>query len=201
MWTKRRHRRDILGGLAALLAVLAGPASAGTPDLDTLLKSVAAKGAREVAYEERRYFGALTEPLVSRGHLRYEPPARLIKKVESPRRETAVVDEDRLTILDATGTETASIDLWQNRDLRLVFDGLRGVLSGNSAALRAAFDPTLEDIGNGWRLHLVPKGDPGDARIKGIVVSGMAKRIDSFEIQESDGDRSLIQLLPAPPPS
>ena len=107
-------------------------------------------------------------------------------------------------MLDASGVETASIDLWQNRDLRLVFDGLRGVLGGDSAALRAAFDTTLEDTGGRWRLHLVPKGAPGDARItriRGIVVSGMAKRIDSFEIQETDGDRSLIQLLAAPPPS
>jgi hypothetical protein len=182
------------------MALSAAPA-AGATDLETLLKSVAVRGAQEVAYEEHRYFGALTEPLVSRGHLRYEPPGRLIKNVESPRRETAVVDEDRLTVLDASGVETASIDLWQNRDLRLVFEGLRGVLGGNSAALRAAFDPTLEDLGSGWRLHLVPKGDAGDARIKGIVVSGAAKRIDSFEIQESDGDRSLIQLLAAPPPS
>lgn len=207
MRTKRRRRRSILWsaaglvGLASLVAVLAGPAQAGAPDLETLLKSVSVTGAQEVAYEERRYLGALTEPLVSRGRLRYEPPARLIKSVESPRRETAVVDEDRLTVLDAAGVETASIDLWQNRDLRLVFDGLRGVLSGDPAALRAVFDPTVEDLGEGWRLHLVPKGEPGGARIKGIVVSGIAKRIDSFEIQESDGDRSLIQLLAASPPS
>lgn len=204
MRTKRRRKLTIFGSaavLAAFSAALAGPAASGAPDLETLLKGVAAKGAQEVAYEERRYIGALTEPLVSRGHLRYEPPGRLIKNVESPRRETAVADEDRLTVLDASGVETASIDLWQNRDLRLVFDGLRGVLSGDSDALRAAFDTTLEDIGGRWRLHLVPKGAPGDARIKGIVVSGMAKRIDSFEIQETDGDRSLIQLLAAPPPS
>ena len=55
------------------------------------------------------------------------------------------------------------------------------------------------DVRAGWRLHLVPKGDPGDTRIKGIVVSGVADRIESFEIQESDGDRSLIRLLHAPP--
>lgn len=188
-----------MAGLAALLLALTGEASAGTPDLETLLKSIAVKGAQEVAYEERRYFGALTEPIVSRGHLRYEPPARLIKRVESPRRETAVVDEDLLTVLDSGGAETATIDLWQNRDLRLVFDGLRGVLSGDPDALRTVFNPTLEEAGAGWRLHLVPRGEPDDTRIKVIVVSGMAKRIDSFEIQEADGDRSLIRLLAAPP--
>lgn len=198
------RERNILGIAAATMAFLAaaaGPAGAAPADLETLLKSVAATGAREVAFEERRYFGALTEPLVSRGHLRYEPSGRLIKKVEAPRRETAIVDKDRLAVLDGNGAETASIDLWQNKDLRLVFDGLRGVLNGDLAALRAAFVPILEKDGKGWRLHLVPRGDPGDTHIKGIVVAGIAERIESFEIQESDGDRSIIQLLAAPPPS
>lgn len=198
------RERKILGIAAAAMAFLAaaaGPLRAAPADLDTLLKGIAAKGAQEVPFEERRYLGALTAPLVSRGHLRYEPPGRLIKKVETPRRETAIVDKDRLAVLNEDGAETASIDLWHNRDLRLVFDGLRGVLSGDTAALRAVFVTTLEGDAKGWRLHLVPRGDPGDTRIKGIVVAGIAERIESFEIQESDGDRSIIRLLAAPPHS
>ena len=197
------HERVIVGAAAAfaILFAAAGPVRAGAPDLDSLLKSVAPKGAQEVAFEERRYFGALTAPLVSRGRLRYEPPGRLIKYVEEPRRETAVVDKDRVAILNEDGAETASIDLWQNKDLRLVFDGLKNVLGGDPDALRAAFDATLEDYAKGWRLHLMPKGDPEDTRIKGIVVTGTAERIESFEIQESDGDRSLIQLRTVSPPS
>lgn len=200
---RRQHLAIAAVVLVALLAAgrLAGvgAAWAATPDLDQLLTQVALKGTQDVAFEERRYLGALTTPLLSRGHLRFEPPDRLIKRIESPRRETAVADRDRLAVLNADGNEVASLDLDQNPDLRLIFAGLRGVLSGDATALRAAFNARLEDDGKTWRLLLTPKEEKVVTRLKQIVVAGTASRIERFEIHERGGDRSLIQLLAASP--
>jgi hypothetical protein len=188
----------IAAALACVLFAGIGAAQPEAPDLEALLKRIAIKSADDVAYEERRYLGALTTPLVSRGHLRFEPPDRLIKKVEAPRRETAVAERDRLAVLNGEGVEIASMDLAANNDLRLLFDGLRGVLSGDAAALRSAFDARLAGDAKEWRIELTPKAAGGDTRMRSIVVTGAGERIESFEIRERGGDRSHIRLLPSP---
>jgi len=207
MREKRMHKRQVLrnaavkivaAALACVLVAGMGVARAEALDLEALLKRIAIKSADDVAYEERRYLGALTTPLVSRGHLRFEPPDRLIKKVEAPRRETAVAERDRLAVLNGEGVEIASMDLAANNDLRLLFDGLRGVLSGDAAALRSAFDARLAGDAKAWRIVLPPNTAAGDTRMRSILVTGAGERIESFEIRERGGDRSNIRLLPSP---
>jgi len=194
--------RSVVAGLAvvALLcasAVLAPPVWA--VELEALLDGVAQTERRAVAFEETRTIAGVTKPLLSRGQLIYEPGGRLIKRFETPRRETAILEEDRLTILDADDTEVATIDLWMQRDLQLVFTGLQAVFSGDAAALRKAFDiETSGDTGQ-WRIQLTPKSDEGDLRLETVVVSGGARRIADFEVRERSGDTAVIRLLDAVP--
>ena len=188
--------------LSVILGTLlwsAGVAQATAQSLDVLLKRIAVTGAGEVPFEERKFIGAVTEPLVSRGYLRFEPPDRLIKKTEAPHRETAVVDKDSLRILNADGVETASIGLWMDPDLGLVFDSLRAVLRGDGDSLRALFDTSLAGNADAWTLTLTPKQKPESSRIDRIVVTGDANRLLGFDIYETGGDRSFIRLLEAPP--
>ena len=164
-------------------------------ELETLLDGVAQTERREVGFEETRSIAGVTKPLMSRGRLIYEPGGRLIKRFESPRRETAILDEDRLTILDADDTEVATIDLWMQRDLQLVFTGLQAVFSGDAAALRSAFDIRIDGDAGKWRMQLTPKSEEGDSRLARVVVSGKAQEIASFEVRERDGDSAVIRLL------
>jgi Outer membrane lipoprotein carrier protein LolA-like len=197
---ERRGGRFLLIAAAALLFAMPNlsAVSRAALDPDALLKRIAVTEARDVPFEERRFVGAVTEPLVSRGTLRFEPPDRLIKKTESPHRETATVDADSLSVENADGVETTHIDLWVSADLRLVFDSLRAVLRGDAGALRALFDIAVTGDEAAWTMTLTPKEASEATRIERIVVSGGPARIGSFDIVDADGGRSLIQMLDTP---
>jgi Outer membrane lipoprotein carrier protein LolA-like len=198
------RRRALRAAAAVLLVALgvpvgaAGIAQAAPPSLDDLLKRTAVTKADEVPFEEKKYVGAVTEPLISRGVLRFEPPDKLIKKTETPVPETAIVDKDSLRILNGEGVETANIGLWVDPDLQLVFDSLRAVLRGDANALRDLFDTTLAGDAKDWTLTLVLKQPATASRVTQIVVTGDAQRLRGFDIYETGGDRSFTRLLDAP---
>ncbi len=200
--TERRGLRSVVAVLAAAVLLCASAALAPpvrAVELEDLLGGVAQSERRAVAFEETRTIAGVTKPLMSRGQLIYEPGGRLIKRYETPRRETAILEEDRLTILDADDTEVATIDLWMQRDLQLVFTGLQAVFSGDAAALRKAFDIRISGDMGQWRIQLTPKSDEGDLRLKTVVVSGSARQIADFEVRERSGDTAVIRLLHAVP--
>jgi len=199
---RRRALRDAAAAVLVILGTLlcaAGIARATPPSLDALLKHAAVTGAGEVPFEEKKFVGAVTEPLVTRGVLQFEPPDRLIKRTETPARETAIVDKDNLRILNADGVETMSVGFWVDPDLRLIFDSLRAVLRGDAAALRDLFETTLTGDANDWTLTLVPKQESATSRVDHIVVTGDAKRLLGFDIYETGGDRSFTRLLEPSP--
>ncbi len=191
--------RPVVAVLAVAVLLCAPMAVAQALDLEDLLDGVAQTERRDVAFEETRSIAGMTKPLISRGRLIYEPGGRLIKRFEAPRRETAILDEDRLTILDQDDTEVATIDLWMQRDLQLVFTGLQAVLSGDAAALRLAFDIHIGGDVRQWRMRLKPKSDETESRLERVVVTGKDRQIASFEVRERDGDTSVIRLLGAAP--
>ena len=200
--TRQRTGSAGLAGVClaiALVCLWSGAARAAAPDPAALLKRIAVTSAREVPFEERRYFGALPQALISRGTLRFEPPDRLIKRTETPQRETAIADADSLRVENADGVETAHIDLWMSADLRLIFDSLRAVLRGDAAALRTLFDVTSAGDDGAWTLTLTPRPDSEASRIERIVVTGGGDHIDRFDFFEADGNRSLIRMLDTPP--
>lgn len=186
-------------GLVAVFAAMLHVSSGGTGhasefDLEIALRPIAARGAEEVMFEERRFLGVVTEPLESSGTLRFDPPDRLIKKTGKPFRETAIIDKDRLTVLDGDGAETLSISLWASEELRLVFDSLRAVLRGDAAVLRTLFDVSVSGAEREWKIGLTPKTAQDEGTIAEIVVRGQSGRIVSFDIRETNGDRALIRL-------
>lgn len=181
----------------AFWACLCGPvtiAHASDFGLETVLQSVATDGVAVVGFEESRFLGVVTEPLESSGTLRFEPPDRLIKETDKPYRETAIVDGDRLTVLNAAGAEMQSISLWASEELRLVFDSLRAVLRGDAKALDALFQVAVSGDAKAWTIELTPQPSEMEGAIERITVRGEAGRIASFDIRETNGDRALIRL-------
>jgi outer membrane lipoprotein-sorting protein len=180
---------------AAWLTLFLTAGSAAALELDELFQTQALDGQREVAFEERRFIKSVTTPIVSRGHFVFQPPDRLTKIIEEPRRESAVIEGDRLTILDAEDREVTSIDLWLQPDLRLIFTSIRGVLKGDPEVLRSAFWITLHGQLDDWSLELLPKVGESKTRIQHIAISGHGTGPQSFEVRETNGNRSQIELL------
>ncbi len=180
---------------AIWLALSLGAGSAAALEFEVLLESLALDGRREVAFEESRFIASVTTPIVSRGRFIFEPPDRLIKTIEYPRPESAVLEDDRLAILDEDGAEVASIDLWLQPDLRLIFASIRGVLKGDPEALRSLFWVSLKGDLEAWSLELSPKVGEAKTRIQRIAIVGHAAGTQTFEILEISGSRSHIRLL------
>ncbi len=199
----RRHRAASRPSLRGRLVLLFGGILAATPvqaadlDLQQLLARLALGGGQrqEIAFEESRFNRLVTEPLLSRGRLIYEPPDTLIKRMETPRRESAVLQDERLAILDAQDREVASIDLWLQPDLQMVYGSIKALLTGDAEALRSAFWVSTEGGPEEWALILRPKIDSARTRLEQVRVEGREARILSFEFLETDGDRSRLRLL------
>lgn len=201
----RRHRAASRPSLRGRLVLLFGGILAATPvqaadlDLQQLLARLALGSQRqEIAFEESRFNRLVTEPLLSRGRLIYEPPDTLIKRLETPRRESAVLQDERLAILDAQDREVASIDLWQQPDLQMIYGSIKALLTGDAEALRSAFWVSTEGGTEAWVLILRPKIDSARTRLEQVRVEGREARLLSFEFLETDGDRSRLRLLAEP---
>lgn len=201
----RRHRAASRPSLRGRLVLLFGGILAATPvqaadlDLQQLLARLALGSQRqEIAFEESRFNRLVTEPLLSRGRLIYEPPDTLIKRLETPRRESAVLQDERLAILDAQDREVASIDLWQQPDLQMIYGSIKALLTGDAEALRSAFWVSTEGGSEAWVLILRPKIDSARTRLEQVRVEGREARLLSFEFLETDGDRSRLRLLAEP---
>ena len=180
-------------------AAPAPPIQAAEPELQELLAALSLDGPREIAFEESRYNRLLVEPVRSSGRLIYEPPDRLTKRIEAPRRESAVLEQDRLAILDAEDRVVAGIDLWLQPEMQLVYGSMQAVLKGDSEALHAAFWVSLEREGEAWTLELSPKSPSPRLRLQQILIDGRDSQIRSFEFRRAEGNRSVIRLLPDQP--
>ncbi len=190
--------RSLRSGFVALFgSVLATtPVQAADLDLQQLLARLAPDGGRqEIAFEESRFNRLITEPVLSKGRLIYEPPDTLIKRMESPRRESAVLEQERLAILDAQDREVASIDLWMQPDLKMVYGSIKALVTGDPDALRSAFWVSIDGGSQAWTLILRPKTDSARTRLDQVRVEGRGSQILSFEFRETDGDRSRLRLL------
>jgi hypothetical protein len=183
---------------AALIGlILLAPAPVQAFDLDELAGSLRLTERHEIGFREERSMAALTSSIVSTGYFVFEPPGRLVKMMETPRRERAIVENDRLTVSDDEGTEIASVDLASQPALKQLFGGLLALLSGNAETLRAVFDVSLSGGADDWRLDLTPRersGEGGPAGLDRLIVTGGGGAMKTIGIREADGDRTRVTL-------
>jgi len=185
-------------GAAALMGfflLLSAPVQAF--DLGELARSLQLTERREIGFREERSVAALTSSIVSTGYFVFEPPDRLVKVMKTPRRERAVVENDRLTVSDEEGTEIASVDLASQPALKQLFGGLLALLNGDAERLRAVFDVSISGGADDWRLDLTPRErgeEGGPAGLARLVVTGGGGAMRTIGIREADGDSTRITL-------
>lgn len=181
--------------LLALLANALGSAPARADwNRAALLQALSARPAAEAHFSETRTSALLKEPLHLQGVLRYRKPAFLEKRVLTPFRETLTVEGERMTWeqTDAGRKRTASL-----RDYPAAWgfiESLRATLNGDGATLERFYKVRLEGDEARWNLVLLPS-DPDMARfIRVVRIAGKGAGIRTVEIQETEGDRSLMTL-------
>lgn len=189
-----RNRTALRVLLCALLlsCVLRGHAQTSVWSLEGLMAELAQKTPAKSKFVEKKFLKILKRPLESRGTLHFIPPNRLEKITEFPNPESLVVDGKRVTVENKRFRR--AIDMDRFPAVAAFVESIRATLKGDLAGLKSVYGTELQGPRDGWQLNLIPLDKNMLAIVKRIVIAGEEARIKSIEIQESDGDHSLLTV-------
>ncbi len=174
----------------AVAIVTAAPSST----LDTLMALLAKRQHGHVTFVEEHFIGVLDRPVESSGELLYDAPDRLEKRTLKPKPESLVLEHGVITA--HRGHRTYVLNLSDYPQIVPLIDSIRATLAGDRAALERSFKLSLEGDLESWKLLLVPSEPTVAKSVKQIRIEGARDTIHSVEIQQADGDRSLLTIGP-----
>ena len=179
-------------GLCLVAFCLSG-ASSGA-DLDRLMQLLAQRQHGHVSFIEEHFLHVLERPVESSGELLYDAPDRLEKRTLKPKPENLVLEHGVITA--RRGRHTYVLNLSDYPQIVPLIDSIRATLAGDRAALERTFKVTFDGDLEQWKLLLVPSDTAVAHSIKQIRIEGARDAIHSVEIQQADGDRSLLTIGP-----
>lgn len=147
-----------------------------------------------VTFVEEHFLGVLDRPVESSGELLYDAPDRLEKRTFKPKPESLVLQNGVITA--HRGRHTYVLNLSDYPQIVPLIDSIRATLAGDRAALERIFKVTLDGGLEHWTLLLVPSDATVAKTVKEIRIEGARDAIHSVEIQQADGDRSLLTIGP-----
>ena len=182
--------------LAAMVMALTATAHAAAPpqDLDRLMSLLAQRQHGHVSFTEKHFLAVLDRPVESSGELLYDAPDRLEKRTLKPKPETLVLQHGVITA--QRGRHTYTLNLGDYPQIVPLIDSIRATLAGDRASLEHLFKVTFDGSLEQWTLVLAPS-DPAVAKsVREIHIEGARDAIHTVEIQQADGDRSLLTIGP-----
>lgn len=194
-----RASSPIVWVLAFVAGVAAGPCRVVAQedhgrDLARLLKSFAGLPGLSARFRETKNLELLSVPVESKGVLHFDPPRRLLRRVESPRPSAALIRGDRL-IFESRG-EIREIDLSDNAVVAGFVQSFRDVLAGDREALERTYRMRFDRPGDGeWKLTLTPKGPPLTRFLKKMVLEGEDARVDTMKMVQANGDVTRTEFF------
>lgn len=196
--------RPALLAVTMTLVLLSIMASSHAADgNDVLLKSVMARlgnvKSAKADFVEKKFVKLLNAPAESSGVLIYTAPDRFEKHTKKPLEERMTVERDMVTLDNVMRKKHQQIFIPQFPALAAIVEAMRGALSGNLPQLQQAFSIAVSGNATRWKLHLVPLEASQYAYIHAVDMTGRDDFIDSIEIFQSDGDRSLMSMTRAAP--
>jgi hypothetical protein len=189
--------------LLGLLAWLAGaPLLAADWGLEQLMRELGQVKSSRAQFTERKHLAILNAPLDSTGTLVYTAPGRLEKHTLAPRRESLVLEGDRLTLERAAERPAENKDRIQRRTFALqdqpviwaFVESIRSTLAGDLATLNRFYQVVLEGGERQWRLTLKPIAPDMQNVVSEIRIGGSRNRVNTIEILEPQGDRSVMTI-------
>ncbi|MDQ6621801.1 MAG: outer membrane lipoprotein carrier protein LolA [Pseudomonadota bacterium] len=152
---------------------------------------------QRATFHETKEIAILDRSIESTGELNFTPPDRLEKRTIRPRAETMVVQGDLLTIERAGRQQTLTLS--QHPEIAGLIDSIRATLAGDYASLQKSYVMSVEGDPQKWRLALRPKQDALAKIVARIQIDGTQSRVRRVEIEQADGDRSVMVMSPAAP--
>ena len=167
--------------------------------LTTVMNRLAAVKSTKANFTEKKFVKLLNAPVESAGVLTYTAPDRFEKHTKNPVEERMTVERDTVTLDNVAKKKKQQIFIPQFPALAAIVDAMRGALSGNLPQLQQAFSIKASGTNARWKLRLVPLEANQYAYIHAVDVAGRDDFIESIEILQSDGDRSVMSMTRAAP--
>lgn len=180
--------------IAWLIFVLAiAFASADDWQVPQLMHLLAQNKSGKATFVEKKYIGIIDRPLVSTGDLSFVAPDRLEKRTLSPKPESLVLNGDIL-IIDRPGKRQIRVSLDERPEVSAFIESIRGTLAGNLSALQTFYTLQLAGSAENWQLVLTPKQQPLSHIISQIRIDGAQADVRSIELDQRDGDHSVMVI-------
>lgn len=186
-------RRHALIALAALGCAPLARAQAGFT-LAQLMQALAQVKAGEGSFVEQRTVQMLERTLVSSGRIAFEAPDTFVRETLKPRRESVKVVGNSVTMSQGNRSRTVALDA--SPEAALIFEAIRGTLTGNREALEKHFKPTVTGNAERWSLELVPREVLLRELVVSIRMSGVRALVREVLVVMADGDRSVMTIEP-----
>lgn len=193
----RRRRRAVRSAALVVLVcdlALASVSNAVAAPLDDLMASLAQRRHGVADFEQTQYLAILKQPAHSSGVLSYDAPDRLEQRTLKPRPQSMLLEHGVLTL--QRGSRQRTLRLQDAPSIAPLLDGVRATLAGDRAALEQRFELTLDGTLDHWQLLLRPRAPEVAAIVQQIRIAGERANILEVEVQQSDGDRSLMTIKP-----
>lgn len=180
--------------LGAIVDGMTGDPSEAVWTIEQLAALVREQQEPTVLFEETTYSSLVTQPLITRGVLRFIPPSRLEKEVREPYRERYVVEGDLVTVESDRRNFTPTLSLDGYPGLRGFVETIRAVLGGDAKEVMRDYHWSLEGVKRRWVLRLHPREQRG-AMVESIELAGAEGHVQTITIRFAGGDRSVMTLL------
>lgn len=185
--------RRQLATLALAVAVFAAPLPAlAELTLGQLMQTLAQNKSGRATFVEKKYLALLDKPVESSGELYYTAPDRLEKRTLLPKQEALVLDQGRLLI--EQGKRRYQLALADYPEIAAFVESIRGTLAGDRQALERVYRIELDGTSERWQLMLLPREAKMSAVVSRIRISGVRNDVQTIEIQQADGDRSVMSI-------
>ena len=194
-----RGHSSALAIICLSLVVSACPAWSGEPaaqwGIGRLMQQLSEIEHSQARFVERKYLKVLKAPLELSGTLTYTRPGRLEKRTLKPRPETLTVADDKLTLENPARNERRVLKLQDYPVLWGFVESIRGTLGGDIGVLERFYRVDLEGGPAKWQLYLAPRDRKMNEVISLIRIDGSHAHIDTIEVQEARGDRSVMKIV------
>lgn len=182
-----------------LLALwLCGLATAGASadsggDVSRLLQSLDLPPPGPIGFVEQRMSALFTEPIEAHGEISLGPDGSIEKRVTAPTQERVRISADAVTV-ERSGTSRTA-ELAGDARWKAFHAGITGLLNRNAAALEQAFEISLDESPQGWRLELRPRSGGGRMIITRISAYGEGSNLRRLRIEQGDTDWQEMTFL------
>jgi hypothetical protein len=164
-------------------------------DLDTgaLLESLVRPAPERTPFVEVRYSALLSEPIFVTGELEHRTDGALVRRVESPYRETTELHEENVRV-EREGSKPRRFSLDRAPELRGMLASFGALLTGDRETLERNFVVAAQGDTEHWTLELSPRDERLKRRLSSIRVDGRQDRPRCLTLAEPDGDASVMAL-------